>query len=313
MKEPHFIIVGVGRSGTTLLQAMLNAHPEVAILPEIHFIRRFLFTGKLEQAGKLGYRQGILPLFKTDPYIKRLTPFLAIDQLPLSNLDGTRAIAPQLFAALLSAYQQAVHKPIIGIKEPRAIEWIPQLFALYHQTRIVHIVRDPRDVLASKLKAGWSKQKGVMRHIIVGHYQLTLATRAQSQYPHQMLTIRYEDLLTSPEKTLQMVCHFLDIPYTEAMLSFQDTAKTIVSEEEREWKANVFKPLMRHNMGKWQQELSPVWIDRIERTMAPHFAHYQYAISAPQLPRFQRLRVILLSHALNLGTHVLLKTRRQTP
>jgi hypothetical protein len=48
-KEKFVFIVGVGRSGTSLLHSMLNAHTRVCFPPEINFIRRFLATPQLEE------------------------------------------------------------------------------------------------------------------------------------------------------------------------------------------------------------------------------------------------------------------------
>jgi len=46
-KIPIIFIIGVGRSGTTLLQVMLNSHSKIAFLPETHFFRFYISNPKL--------------------------------------------------------------------------------------------------------------------------------------------------------------------------------------------------------------------------------------------------------------------------
>ena len=66
------IIVGVGRSGTSLLQSMLNTHSRIAFLPEIKFLRRFLFTKGLEQLYKSEGRDAVITRLSCDRLIGRL-------------------------------------------------------------------------------------------------------------------------------------------------------------------------------------------------------------------------------------------------
>ena len=65
-------IVGVGRSGTSLLHSILNAHSEVTFIPEINFIRRFLSSSILTDLYKSKGDNGLINMLETDSTIKRL-------------------------------------------------------------------------------------------------------------------------------------------------------------------------------------------------------------------------------------------------
>jgi len=60
-------IIGLGRSGTSLLQSILNAHSEIAFLPETHFLRKYVFPGKLKNKSDVE----IKTILKNDEHYKR--------------------------------------------------------------------------------------------------------------------------------------------------------------------------------------------------------------------------------------------------
>ncbi len=158
------------------------------------------------------------------------------------------------FTRILSDVHSRTGKPIIGVKEPRAIEWLVPLSRLFPQSKILHIVRDPRDVLLSKLRAGWSRNRPPALHVAVHKYQLAMWHYAES-HSLPMLTIHYENLIRESETVLRKVCQFLGVEYSPAMLTYYTSADTLIHKDEAEWKGNVTRPVLTNNAGKWRQEL----------------------------------------------------------
>ena len=154
-------IVGVGRSGTSLLQNMLHGHPKIVFLPETSMLRRLIFSGLLERRYKQGGVETVFQALKTDSSLHRLK----IDDCTLINILKksleSRPFGIELYCTLRDYYieNNAPGVSLIGDKDPRLIESLWLLKSYFPESYIVHIYRDPPDVLLSKKKADWSKNR----------------------------------------------------------------------------------------------------------------------------------------------------------
>ena len=70
------------------------------------------------------------------------------------------------------AFAEARGKPRVGDKDPRCIEFLPLLARHWPAAHVVHVIRDPRAVLASKKKAAWSRHRSVVTHVFANRVQL---------------------------------------------------------------------------------------------------------------------------------------------
>lgn len=149
MNSPIFI-VGAPRSGTTLMRNMLNRHPAIAISRETEFYhyiyRRRRIFGSLSD---LGNRKRLVKEYLSTQRIQRMNLDLqALEQKLLE--EGVTYEA--LFASLLSFYARAHGKRRCGEKTPQHALFTEVLCRWYPDARIIHILRDPRDVVASLLR-----------------------------------------------------------------------------------------------------------------------------------------------------------------
>gem|GEM_PF-947704 len=266
-RPTRLFVVGVGRSGTSLLQSMLGSHPEVYFLPESGFLRRYGLAGRSADLPLDGEsRRTLARAWREDARLARvdgLQTAIADTLGPPSDLAATsphrspdgspRALSLALYERLASGRTGRY----VGDKDPRLIEHIETLAALWPDCRVVHIHRDPRDVLASKKGARWSAGQGVFRQILAAAVQFDLAIRAERRLPAEVLyTLSYEDLLVNPEDVLKCLCDWLDVIYTDDMLDFTSTARRLVAPDETDWKAQTLGPLLSHNSGRWTERLS---------------------------------------------------------
>ncbi|MBD3224963.1 MAG: hypothetical protein GF313_09545, partial [Caldithrix sp.] len=116
----HLFIVGVGRSGTSLLQSMLNAHSQIIFIPEINYIRRFLRTSALEKLYAKQGRAGLLEFLSADDLISRLQLDIE-DTFSGFDFEGPEP-ALRIYRTLLTAYAGRESSALIGDKDPRSIE-----------------------------------------------------------------------------------------------------------------------------------------------------------------------------------------------
>ena len=160
-RNPYVFVVGCPRSGTTLLQRMLDHHPRLAVANDTHFIPRAL--------------EEVIPQAVADvagPVDPPLSPELVewvLGYHRFARLGLVEAIVRQAAAeaatyrdfvsALYSEFGRLHGKPLAGEKTPDYVRRLPLLHAVFPWVRTVHIIRDGRDVALSTLE--WaSEDKG---------------------------------------------------------------------------------------------------------------------------------------------------------
>ena len=225
---PAPFVIGVGRSGTTLLRLMLDAHPELAIPPETRFVPRLIVAARPPDA-------------TADDVVAMLTAertWADFGLQPDVVLERLRA-APRLTPAtavrsFFGAYAARFGKDRWGDKTPVYGSRMPMISRALPEARFVHVVRDPRDVAVS-----WRRFRELRGDdpLSASHWaQVWARTIIQSRVkasrvPHY-LEVRYEDLVIEPESTLRSVCEFIELPFSERMLSYHVSADERLAELE---------------------------------------------------------------------------------
>jgi len=280
-------IVGVGRSGTSLLQSMLNAHPKVSFIAETQALRNYVLNKKTNaalSAAMADNTQSIPAQILSDNRLKEM--FGSAEALQTFLEANQPATALEFYLALLN-HNQGSEAIWSGDKDPRLLESTQSLLALFPASLVLHIVRDPRDVVLSKLKASWSSKRPWWLHAFTARAQLDAAGPNHSRCH----VLYYEDLLEAPHDTLSSVTKFLDIPFSEQMIEFQTSAKELLRESERAWKENTLKELMPDNKELWRSELTPFQIAFTEAVVFPakHVGDkYSQADGSKNLPFWQQ-------------------------
>jgi hypothetical protein len=203
---------------------MLDNHPLLAVSNDPHFIP---FAP--------GVRDGLDPPV-TPELVDWLLAYRAFARLGLdegtvrTTAAGTRTFS-ELVAALYDAFGRARGKLLAGEKTPRYVRYLPLLHALFPAARVVHIVRDGRDVALSTLD--WARaDRGPGRfrlwqdepvavcalswrwHVSTGMRDGAVLGR------ERYLETRYEQLVAEPESALRAIAAFLELPYAAEMTEF---------------------------------------------------------------------------------------------
>ena len=148
--RPIFI-VGVGRSGTSLLQSMLNVHKDISFPPETYFIRYYLIK-------KYNYDSVKNKLIE-DKNLKKLN----LDLVDLVNASNS---LKDFYVSLLNSYVNRKNKHFAGDKDPKNVECLRVIKENFPYSLIIHIYRDPRAVIASRIKAKWSMSRPFWQQLL---------------------------------------------------------------------------------------------------------------------------------------------------
>ena len=251
---PPIFIVGAPRSGTTLLAAMFGAHPDYAAGPETQFFSKL--NAEILAAA-------------TDPanwprVAKKTLAQLSLADQSVLELFGTDAERTEAWLAKrepsVAAMLEALTVPFADArgkqgwveKTPNHICNLAHIRELWPQARIIRIVRDPRDSVVSTCKLPTFSNSPLANAYVWREWQET-GDAIMSADP-LAATIRYEDLIASPEAELSALCAKLGIAFDPAMLRFQQAASDVSSEGER-WKAQVSDKLDPSRVYAWKDTL----------------------------------------------------------
>ena len=216
-------VVGCGRSGTTMLRLMLDAHPDLAIPGESHFLitlwkerKRFTDDGRLDAEALV--REAM-----------RSHQFRYWGVAEDAVLRRVRALRDPGFAdavtALYMAYADLHGKRRWGDKTPQYVRSIPELSRIFDGSRFVHVIRDARDVASSYLAVDWGPPN-VWRAAEIWRRDVSAGMRAGRDLgPQRYTEVRYEQLVRAAPEVLQGLCAFLGLAFDPVMLDYHREAE----------------------------------------------------------------------------------------
>jgi hypothetical protein len=253
---------GALRSGTTVFRLMLDAHPKISNPGEMDFLFDHI---TLDNSHPTGWRYDIDAL--QDDRIFRatgLTPPIGLVGLDL--LDD--------FLAQLKARESA---EVVSINLHRHIGKVLQIMP---DVRVLHMLRDPRDVARSSIQMGWA---GTLYHG-VGHWIETERdwdSGTSNIRPEQTLEITYEGLFRDIDMTLHAVCDFFDVPFDPDMLRYHENT--------------TYGPPDVSLTEQWKRKCAPAELEELESRAGDLMQARGYALSQPaiQLSSLRMARLVL--------------------
>lgn len=254
-------IVGCPRSGTTLLQQMLDAHPDVAIAPETHFMR--LFWGSRDRYGNLAEAKNYQRLIEDIVSLPEFSEMeLDAQDFTTSAWNTDRSYAAT-FQLLLEKFAQKRQVAIVGEKTPNHVLYMPEIQAMFPKACFIHIVRDPRSVVNSWRSVPWSTGS-IVGDAEMWRYYVSAIQRKPPRGDNKVFTLSYEQLVVEPEKSLQSLCDFMHLDFQPVMLDYHYANSKLVNVTREPWKENSVKPVNQRSLTKWQTDLAAQEVVEIE-------------------------------------------------
>jgi sulfotransferase family protein len=264
-RPPAPFIVGVSRSGTTLLRLMLDAHPQLAIPPETHFIPELVESCERgagpEEVLELLTRHRRWRDFRLDP-----------DEL-LRRLRALEPFRPgDALRTFYGYYADRAGKPRWGDKTPHYTRKMPLIERVLPEARFVHLIRDGRDVALSLMEVHFGPED--VRGAAERWTSWIAKARRHAERVDHYLELRYEDLVLDPEAVLGQVCDFVELPWDSAMLEYHERAPGRIEEIARDFDRpqggpaipadvrarqhrHVSQPPREDRVARWRRDMSP--------------------------------------------------------
>lgn len=225
-KNPFVFVIGCPRSGTTLLQRMMDNHPQLTIANDTHFITR---------AVKKTLRRESNPVL-TPELVDRVRTYRRFARMGLDEADVGEATRgcwtySQFVSRLYDIRAAHAGKHLSGEKTPDFCRQIPALHSLFPCTKFIHIIRDGRDTAlsamdwatATKGPGKWSlwAEDPVGTCALWWRWQVGTGVRDGRALGEGLYyDLKYEDLVEDSPVPLSAVAAFLQIPDSEKMANY---------------------------------------------------------------------------------------------
>ena len=257
MPKPLFI-VGTGRCGTTLLSAILNAHPDLHLSQE----SSFLMVTKRKR-----YRKS--PTAELERYFQSV-PFgwLQLDKEDVLSKIQQNALYSDCFRAVLQADANGRGKTVWGDKTPGHWMYVQAIQKDFPDAVIVHLVRDPREVVASMLKVPFGSPSFLLNSI---YTRWTLGCLRKQDGVHHL---RLEDLLEQPERVLRFILDQIELPWDDRLLDHDRYAVNHV--RDIPWLVKARRPLKPYVAKRSLPPHQEAWVEWICHSQLMHFGYQRH-------------------------------------
>jgi Sulfotransferase family len=289
------LVLGVSRSGTTLLRVVLDRSPGVAIPDESFFVP--LLARR--------HRGPIDP----ERFLDDLARLPVLAEWDVSREAVSRRLRAgmsvgEAIAAIYESYAGREGKPRWGDKTPMYMRHLPLLERLFPDAQYVHLVRDGRDAAVSFLRMPkgtytrtWAHPTTAAGFACLWRTEVRAARELGMRVgPDRYLEARYEDLVAGPESTVSAICGFADIPYVPEMLEYAGN----VDVSDKPHQQRLLHPPTT-GVRDWREELSAEEALGFEAVAGDQLAELGYALLNEPRPPALRPRAALAAYRTKLG------------
>jgi hypothetical protein len=222
-------IVGMGRSGTTLLRLMLDTHSLLSVPPETHFIMELLKRGRSAMDAEIfldvltsakSWRDFELDAAELRRRVMALPEF--------SMREGLRSF--------YSYYAERQKKAFWGDKTPPYADVMCDIHRLLPEAFFIHLIRDGRDSALSHRGLWFEPGDDMALHARMWSTRIIEARRQAIRLEGRYLEVRFERLVTEPENVLKEICTATGFEYQDCMLRYHATARDRIAQIKTRYK-----------------------------------------------------------------------------
>jgi hypothetical protein len=283
-------VAGQAKSGTTLLAALLDNHPELLVLPQetAYFptvLKKYGGAGRRAQFDYLTKESFSRVLFGGEPKWRE-HEYKSFPQQKLQETFERTAFDPANAQRDLLALMAEAYANTIGVSADHIKRWIEktpanrnhadEILARFPNAKLLVTLRDPRAILATQIALEKTRQtKRFSVYYVIAHWRVAaeLARRVRAGNVPGLL-VQFEQLVSEPASVMKKVCDYLEIQFEPEIV----LTPTKIGER---WGGNsaaqiAFSKVSAEPASRWEQELSEAeigWVERHCRDLMPEFGY----------------------------------------
>lgn len=258
MKITPFFIVGIGRSGTTLLRLMFHNHPNIAVPYESHFITDYY--NNLDTYGDLTVDENLDKLLNDILQEDLLSQWDHVFDADRIKSTISEPSLEEIFNAIYSDYATGKGKARWADKS----DYLPRMHlinTIFPNAKFIHIIRDGRDVANSVLKLPWGPKDLIGAAEWWNEYIRLGCSVGAVLGKDKYTEVKYEELVQEPERELRRLCEFVGEEFDERMLNYHQSSNVAIPESRKTQHHNSNEPPKKSRTFAWKKEMSSTDVD----------------------------------------------------
>ncbi len=292
----YVFIIGTARTGSKIYMNLLNEYSEINIVGELGFLDKF--PNKIRNNVKSTIKSKIGNIEDESDIDKLIELFYSgdLDSTFWNSENGIHSINKEdlknrilesdksykkIFSIIIEEHTKSKNKEIPGAKFPVRIHCVPTLMDWFPEAKYIHLVRDPRAIYPSSvlhqmeylsknnIPTAKPLQKIFTLFNLVNSYNKSYEIYDKYNSLDNYLLLRFEDVVSSPEKYLEKMCSFLNIEFKDEMLYPPRTD----SSYDRENSKNGFD---KKALTRWKNNISPMMETLIKKLLKKEMEDFGY-------------------------------------
>jgi Sulfotransferase family len=271
-------VVGMPRSGTTMMSYLLSAHPRLSIAIETKFLSVWLPPEtNLNDTDESHLREFYDRFSACEDFVKHRLDREKVWQRALENGGPSYK---SILTATCQEYATHSNKARWGEKTPQHYLNVKTLLDWYPDAKVVWMVRDPRGNIASNWAFPDARKRALGNW--AWDWKLQMDKLDKWKGDDRVMPVIYEKITAEPEKVLREVCAFLGEDYSPHMVDHPDqTAPLIDTTILTDWSKKHHKaaasPISRESVDKWKSEFTPAQVLEIETVISADMIRWGFS------------------------------------
>ena len=233
--KPIFVL-GLPRSGTSLIEQILSSHSKVEGLGELNTLSRFI------ESNLITYKEGFSPIIKK--YNKE-------EQLNLSDF----------YMGSIKTIDSSA-KYFVD-KMPHNFRWLSYILNSYLSAKVILVERNPMDNCFSLFKMLFSSRQQHSYSFdleVLGKYYLlykNLVDHWKEIYKNNIYTCKYEKLISNPQKEIKQLLDFCNLNWEDKIMRFHETKRSVNTASHTQVRQKLYSSSI-NSWKNYQDELEPL-------------------------------------------------------
>ena len=269
-------MVPLRRCGSNAIRLRLNLHPDFYSPYPLHLCDLLEENEKEYNHDELGYFQQVVDLVGLQRH--SLVPWEGMVFDPIDIYKSIRNKPQsfyQIYWEMLSRVGKHHNAKVIMDKCQDSVCDFEELVSLFPDMLFLDVIRDPRAQISSMNDAiiyDFDTQLNTQRWVEARRW----SDKIREKYPHQILTIRYEDFILKQEDTMRSICDFVGIAFDPVVLDVQKSKEAFhMSKTSPLWETNYSQPIPQY-IEKYLNNLTRLEIEQIEHETLSWMKRYDY-------------------------------------
>jgi len=288
MTQGPIYIGGVSYSGKTQLRLLLSRLPNILVTRRTYLWRKFYQKyGDLNE--KENFERCLAEILRYK-HIQQLNPDQ--DRIREEFWSGEHSYS-RLFALFHLHYAESLGKSRWGIQIGMVEREADLIFSVEPEAKIIQVVRNPIDRVEESMASSSRKRLSIGWETSLWRESTRLAIQNLQKYPKQYMTMKWENLLSDVDGTLQSICEFLGEIYQPEFLKMSGLEEMGLVEK-RNSSSNHRQLAKKDALNDYQ--LSKNEREFIQSIAGKEMAYLGYEINKTSRPLLEKIRYISIDY-----------------